>query len=797
MATRPDKEYNKLLKGRKLMARISEDIRFLRICLKSNITPRSHEIKFNPALPVNEKQRRSMEKQLIKASIAGLYRKLNTAELNAYSSHLEMAGQEERGYNLYESLAKIQRAYECEKRRKRKIHNKKIETLLRRNNKPEKGSKPAAEEIPGFVINQSTQQFTNEQLRMLNLGLNYAVEPMALPKEDIIVDIEAAIKFIPQNKKEDIRKCVAESMEKEHKKGNQATKQELRIIKELKQKPVHYMKADKGNAVVIMDKEEYENRVMEKLGNGGFRELKTDPLPDLIKRVEKVIRECGSVLNGEERHVRMPNPCIPRMKCLPKIHKDGKEMREIIASTNAPTQNIAKWLLRKFQQMEKQPSTHSIKNYKEFITRAQTMQDLGVDDLMVSFDVKALYPSVPVMEALGYLEDWLMEQNTDTQWKYKVRQYVRLAALCVKETYFTFRGKYYKCTKGVAMGNALSGFISEIFMGRIEEKLEKEDKLPKLWIRYVDDIFAVVNKEEVEETLRGINEAHKDIKFTIETEEEGKLPFLDILVKRNGQRLGFEVYRKPTSTQRFIVSRSNHAFQHKMAAFRTMIHRMYNVPMDKNSVEKEEQYIFETARKNGYEKELMKQLMRKERKRRNRDSQTTLYKQNMEEKNTKRAAVTFDRRIPRKLRNRFKEADIEMIPTSRGQQMRTLLGTTKDKKVLGEKSGIYKVECPQCEKAYIGQTKRLITKRFMEHIKEAESARKKGRKDNLKSTIAKHIIEEGHEITSNNLSVLKEIADNRKLDVYESLSISKVQEDGLLNEDKGPGHSWLFRYLKK
>lgn len=48
-----------------------------------------------------------------------------------------------------------------------------------------------------------------------------------------------------------------------------------------------YTKADKGIAVVILDKKSYENRMMEKITNDPYRKLRVDPLPSMVKHVDK------------------------------------------------------------------------------------------------------------------------------------------------------------------------------------------------------------------------------------------------------------------------------------------------------------------------------------------------------------------------------------------------------------------------------------------------------------------------------------------------------------------------------
>lgn len=799
MATRPNNEFNKLLKLKKRMAAISEDIRFLKICIKKGITPRSHKIKLNSAIPAASKQKADMERQLMKNSIKNLYGKLDYVTLEAYHSHLKLGKQmqENRRDDLYRTMAKIRRGFECEKERKRKLQEKKKRQLMsKKMDKKKTMIEPGSQLIPGIVVNKSKEEFTVEQMDLLNKGLNYAINVKQIPKEEIIMDIEAAIKFAPEAAKKEVREHAERVIKtKKNYKGRKAT-EETRIVKELKNKPVYYMKADKGNTMVIMDKEEYDERVKEKLRNGKFREIKTNPLPESLKRIEKTLAKCADLLGDNVGRVRMPNPCLPRIRCLPKLHKEGNEMREIIAAMNSPTQKIAKWVLGKFKGMEPKTETHAVRNSKEFVKRIQKVGKIEEDEVMVSFDVKALYPSIPVKEALVYLEEWLEQRNTGARWRYEVKQYIQLARLCMEERYFVFRGKFYKCIDGVSMGNPLSGFISEIFMEKMEDKLGKEDLIPRFWARYVDDVFAIVHRDEVEETLRSINCVHRNIRFTMEIEENGRLPFLDLEVKRREGKIELGIYRKPTSTQRFIPNESNHHDRHKTAAFRTMIHRLYSIAMKEEDFNKEAEYIKDTARKNGYSETMIKRLMVKEAKRNRRNKLTTLQRQCGEENIKQRAGITYDEKTTKKIGRKLKGMGIVTTPTSKIYQLKNLLGSTKDKKELGEKCGIYKIQCPQCNKAYIGQTKRLITKRVKEHIREAAIAKKKKRKiAEQRSAVARHIMEEGHNITLKDITAIREVTEWRKLEAYESLYISKEAPENLMNTDKGFGYSPLFEEL--
>lgn len=89
-------------------------------------------------------------------------------------------------------------------------------------------------------------------------------------------------------------------------------------------------------------------------------------------------------------------PRIPRFYCLPKIHKPG--FIPIASNINAPTYNVAKWLCKRFSELESF-DTFSIKNSFELVECMKNIS-LDNDEILVSFDITAYYPSVPVDKAL-------------------------------------------------------------------------------------------------------------------------------------------------------------------------------------------------------------------------------------------------------------------------------------------------------------------------------------------------------------------------------------------------------------
>ncbi|KDR19144.1 uncharacterized protein LOC110830199 [Zootermopsis nevadensis] len=74
--------------------------------------------------------------------------------------------------------------------------------------------------------------------------------------------------------------------------------------------------------------------------------------------------------------------------------------------------------------------------------------------------------------------------------------------------------------------------------------------------------------------LDHLNSVHESIQFTMETEKDSHLPFLDIDIHRKPDgSLGHKVYRKPTHTDLYLNSDSHHHPSNKQALLSTLVHR--------------------------------------------------------------------------------------------------------------------------------------------------------------------------------------------------------------------------------
>ena len=99
------------------------------------------------------------------------------------------------------------------------------------------------------------------------------------------------------------------------------------------------------------------------------------------------------------------------------------------------------------------------------------------------------------------------------------------------------------------MGSKLAPIMAGFAMNAIEKKL----KMPKLYLRYVDDCLAIFNDlKEVNEFFENLNSIDPDIKFTREDSANKALNFLDMTITLKDNQIETNWYIQPTNTGLYI-----------------------------------------------------------------------------------------------------------------------------------------------------------------------------------------------------------------------------------------------------
>ncbi|CAH8866949.1 unnamed protein product [Trichobilharzia szidati] len=352
---------------------------------------------------------------------------------------------------------------------------------------------------------------------------------------------------------------------------------------------------------------------------------------------------------------------------------------------------------------------------------------------MVSFDVTALYTSISPKLAIETMQQLLYsDENTKTQ----LSTWIELIKLCLT-TYFQFNTQIYEQIKGTPMGSPISGLIAEAVMQRLELIALPIIK-PKIWIRYVDDTFVIIKRNDLEYTHKLINNIFEDIKFTREEELDNKIPFLDVLIRRtNTGDLETQVYRKSTHTDQILNYTSNNPVTHKRNCVQTLFKRVQTHCSTPELKRMEEKYLQTVFKKNGYPQNFIKKCLK--------SNQNTNKKPSS--KTTRKFILPYMRNISEITARVLKPFDID-IAHKPVKSLNSILCKPKDPTEKGDKiNTIYKINCMNCNKHYIGQSGRPLRIRIQEH----KSAVKR---HDMNSLVSMHADNYGHQFDWDHVKIL-------------------------------------------
>ena len=286
---------------------------------------------------------------------------------------------------------------------------------------------------------------------------------------------------------------------------------------------------------VVMDRTDYHDK-MNGLVNDKqtYEELKRDPTPALQRKLNSKLlklKKTDAIDIRRYYRLRCPVPQPPKLYGLPKLHKPNIPMRPIVSFCGSPTYQLSKYLTTVLQPLTDQ-SRHKLQSTENFIDAIKTAQ-IPDDHRLVSFDVKITVhqystttssrlhrgqPLRPLLSNYHYLQT--------TPWTY-------LTSVLRLLTFSTTANTTNSYTEQL-WAHQFPLLFAEIVMQNIEEQaLSTYTKTLPLWLRYVDDTFTAVHKDEIDTFHEHLNRQNPHIQFTKEIEENGKIPFLDCLVSRD------------------------------------------------------------------------------------------------------------------------------------------------------------------------------------------------------------------------------------------------------------------------
>lgn len=525
--------------------------------------------------------------------------------------------------------------------------------------------------------------------------------------------------------------------------------------------------ADKGGSIVIMNKEDYIKEANRQLDNRQhYRKLYTDPTIAWKQEIDEILQagEDLEILTPKERkNIITKHPRTSSFYMLPKIHKINNPGRPIVNSIGSITEKISAYVDEMIQPLAQEVTSY-IKDTTHFLNVLNTIQ-LEDTDLLVTIDVSSLYTNIPHEEGIAAMKQRMTEKGYDTNTKDLI---TKLARKVLTRNYFTFNNQLYHQVQGTAMGTRMAPNYAIIFMHQLETSLLNNYHLkPKVWKRFIDDIFMIWNHgaEELDTFLAYLNNAHPTIKFTSET-SNNSLSFLDTWIYIENDELHTRVYHKPTDDKQYLHYSSAHPLQQKNSIPYSLLLRAKRICTKQQDYEDESKSIINKLVSRGYPRELLNSALEKVNRRNRLDLLTSTHR--IEPTERTRCITTYNNNNPnlkdilmrhtplllrtkkpafniyepqvvfrrnKNLRDILVSANLSMTKTGILSQpcrnpcvtcphMESTMTIKKtgaeDYKIRGNftcqsTNAVYCMECKTCGMKYVGETSNTINTRFRGH----------------------------------------------------------------------------------
>ncbi|RWS19215.1 reverse transcriptase-like protein, partial [Leptotrombidium deliense] len=266
------------------------------------------------------------------------------------------------------------------------------------------------------------------------------------------------------------------------------------------------------------------------------------------------------------------------------------------------------------------------------------------------------------------------------------------------------------------MGANNSPIMAECVMRNIDNEINTSAYKPKFYCRFYDDLFIIIKKSQLKDFEMYINSLRSYIRFTIESEVNNEIHFLDVLVQRNQRTFKTKVYRKDSHSNRYLNYNSYNPLCHKKSVVYALVQRAFNIISDVQDIATELNYIRQILINNNYPLDIINNVIK--------DTKP----KTVELPNTSSTAIPKPLVLP-----------YIQVHHKSNKQIKHFFN---NKAIKQNTNVIYEINCKDCVAKYVGQTKRDLFIRVKEHRDAIFT-------DPNKSAVAAHSVDNQHSVNYN------------------------------------------------
>ena len=374
--------------------------------------------------------------------------------------------------------------------------------------------------------------------------------------------------------------------------------------------------ADKGSAVVVMDRTLYVTEAMRQLSDPQYYAPLQSPIyPRTAVLINGILSEMvsdGFLSEKQLKFLTSADPPRPRqLYLLPKIHKPQTAWptplhmppgRPIVSDCDSESSHVAALLEHYLHPLStKHPSY--LKDTYDFLSKIKDSR-VSDRDLLFTMDVESLYTNIDTDRGLLAVKKWLERFPDPARPDDHLLALLRLG---LTRNDFLFNGSWFLQIKGTAMGKRFAPSYANIYMADWEETIFSTcPKLPSHYYRYLDDVWGIWphSREDLQDWIVALNNHHPSIRLK-ETVSLQSVDFLDVTISKGVDpahigKLVTKVYFKPTDTHALLHKASfhpQHTFRGIVKSQLIRFHRLCTRPEDEREATS---ILFRALRKRNY-----------------------------------------------------------------------------------------------------------------------------------------------------------------------------------------------------
>lgn len=351
-----------------------------------------------------------------------------------------------------------------------------------------------------------------------------------------------------------------------------------------------------GRRAARIDFDAYKKELLAELRKLGTTHAKAfeswDPqlAPSVIKYLTQTATEASS--------------SVPTIYLLIKVHKaSGLCGRPIVPATHwltTPASVIVDHLLQEI--VREANIAHIVKDTRSFVVELETIRLLTADGVFVTADIASLYTNIDTEMGLRLVRRFLIEQDVPT---FLANLIMALLTFVMSHSYLQFNGTIFHQIDGTAMGTACAPIYANIVVYMLEKDVIADmSRVLHLYRRFLDDVFAYLERSAVAEFMHRMNALHPKLRFDFVT-HDSEAAFLDLRIhkgRRFAESLVFDlsVHQKKMNLYLYIPYLSFHTDAAKRSFIQTELMRYIRNSSDKTEYAELKKIFYQRLRDRGY-----------------------------------------------------------------------------------------------------------------------------------------------------------------------------------------------------